>query len=1086
MRRILLACALFLVPALRLHGQAAPVAQLSGVIVDASGLPVPDAEVTITNTDTSLTRTVLSGPDGSYTFTNLPPGPYRLQVTKPGFASYSQSGIILQVSTNPRQNVTLKVGSITETIEVLGDAAMVESRSTGIGQVIDERRVIDLPLNGRDVSQLIALSGAAVAYTGTTMKSNLNHAEASAYSIAGGQANATNYILDGGAHVDPRTNIGMPLPFPDAMQEFKVETSSLPASYGSQPGGAVNVITKSGTNDFHGNAFWFVRNGALNARNFFAPRRDSLKRNQFGGTLGGPIVHNKLFFFGGFQGTTIRTAPITTISYVPTAAVLQGDFRQILAPPCQPVQRTLSSKVAAGNVLLPGVIDPVALNFFKQIPVATDPCGKIQYAVVEKSNAYQGVGKLDWQRTANDSIFGRYYINDFIQEPYRDPANLLTVRNGLPNRVQSITLGDTYVISTKIVSSFRLTYSRSAVQRRPPEGTPTMQDLGARITAMIPNYIGQVSATGYFSFPLGIIPGYVYTNVYGISEDIEWALPKHQLSFGMTWNQTRMNSLGPFQMNPRMTFTGQITGDALADFMTGNMATFLQGGGQVGREVQNAPALYFQDNWKISQKFSLNLGLRWDPFLPQVSKYGYAMRWDRAKFDAGTRSRVFVNAPPGITFPGDPDFKGRVTALNPKYRMFAPRFGLAYDPRGQGKETIRAGYGIFYGGQNYLWHTMHVPLNPPWGYTISLSGVKLSDPWADYPGGNPFPPPTKFPSDFKFPTNAKYVFEADEARPTYMQQWNLSAQKQVGADWLLSATYMGNKTTHQWLGFAKNPAVYIPGGPCTLGGVTYNPCSTTASTDARRVLSLADPAKGKYIGNLYVTDDGANASYNGLMLSLNRRFSRNWSALANYTWSHCLNHGEKDQDITNQYQNPADRDAEWGNCSLDRRHLFNLSMVARTPRFGSKWLRALAGNWGLSQIFTYRSGSPLTITSGADNSLTAAGMDRPNVIADPHVDAPTINRWFNVSAFQANSAGTYGNAGRGILFGPSAWNFDFALWRIVPIREGVSTDLRFEAFNLFNHARFGDPATNIRSGTFGRITTAADPRILQLAFKVTF
>lgn len=360
MKNILSACLLMTLWAPAAGAQVAPVAQLAGVITDESGLPVPDAQVTITNTETSMSRTVQSGPDGSHVFTSLPPGPYRLQVIKPGFATYSQSGIVLQVSTNPRQNVTLKVGSLAETVEVLADAAMVESRSTGIGQVIDERRVIDLPLNGRDVSQLIALSGAAVAYTGTTMKSNLNHAEASAYSIAGGQANATNYILDGGTHVDPRTNIGMYLPFPDAMQEFKVETSSLPASYGSQPGGAVNVITKSGTNEFHGNAFWFVRNGALNARNFFAPRRDSLKRNQFGGTLGGPVMRNKLFFFGGFQGTTVRTAPITTISYVATAAVLQADFREILAPPCQPVQRTLSSKVAAGNVLLPGVIDPVA------------------------------------------------------------------------------------------------------------------------------------------------------------------------------------------------------------------------------------------------------------------------------------------------------------------------------------------------------------------------------------------------------------------------------------------------------------------------------------------------------------------------------------------------------------------------------------------------------------------------------------------------------------------------------------------------------------------------------------------------------
>ena len=403
MKRIILAVLLLLMPCLRLEAQVAPVSQVSGVVRDASGLPVPDAEITITNTDTSASRTARSGVDGSYVITNLPAGPYTLQVKMPGFATHTQTGIVLQVNTSPILNVTLKVGAITETVEVQADAAMVETRSLGIGQVIDERRVIDLPLNGRDVSQLIALSGSAVAYTGT-MKSNMNHAESSSYSVAGGQMNATNYVLDGGTHIDPRTNVGLPLPFPDAMQEFRVETSSLPASYGSQPGGAVNVITKSGTNSFHGNAFEFMRNGAMNARNFFAPTRDSLKRNQFGGTLGGPIMQNRLFFFGGFQGTTLRTAPVTEISYVPTTAVLQGDFRQILSPPCQAKQVTLPSTIAKDNILLPGVVDPVAMNFFARLPVATDPCGKIQYGIVTKTNAYQAIGKIDWQRTTKDSV----------------------------------------------------------------------------------------------------------------------------------------------------------------------------------------------------------------------------------------------------------------------------------------------------------------------------------------------------------------------------------------------------------------------------------------------------------------------------------------------------------------------------------------------------------------------------------------------------------------------------------------------------------------------------------------------------------
>jgi hypothetical protein len=1062
------------------NAQSAPVAEISGIVQDASGAAVPAAHVTVTNTDTSASRTVDSGADGAYAFTNLAVGPYKLQVTRDGFSTFNQTGIVLQVSSNPKINVTLKVGAVTEQVEVQANAAMVETQSTGVGQVIDQRRVVDLPLNGRNPTQLIALSGGAVsavqpnaagaASSTGGIAINLNYPTVAAYSVAGGQGNATNYFLDGGVHMDVRTNVGLPLPFPDALQEFKVETSSLPANYGSHPGGAVNAIVKSGTNGFHGDLFEFLRNGDMNARNFFAPTRDSLKRNQFGGVLGGPVIKDKLFFFAGFQGTTERTAPATNVAFVPTAAVLQGNFQTILSNTCQKNPVTLSSSIAANNILLPGTISPIAQKFLALLPVSSNPCGRILYGVPTIDNEYQGVARADWQRTAADTIFFRYFVADYGLDAIYDKTNLLTAANpGLLDRVTSLNLGDTHLVNAKTVSAFRITFARSAVQRVGADGVPTMTSLGSNVTSPIPNYTGQIFVSNYFN--TGAIPGYVYTNTYGLSEYIGMTLGAHQMNMGFVWQYTQMNALGPFQMNPRMIFNGQLTNNALADFMTGKIDTFLQGNGQVGRDRQNSPSLYFQDNWRVTSHFQLNAGLRWDPFIPQHQILNYASQFNPAGFYAGQVSKVYINAPPGLTFPGDPGFPGQ-SDTSPRYMDFAPRVGLVYDPRGKGTEVIRAGYGLFY-DSSYMWNTLHVPLNAPWGDTLTLPAVSLANPYQNYPGGNPFPTPVNPSSNVQFPVDGTYVFQPQHVHATYLQQWNVSLQKQVGADWLLSATYLGNKSTHQWLGQELNPAVYGPG-------------VTPATTEARRVFIRANPATGKYFGSTVMVDDSGNASYNGLMLVANHRFSQNFSALANYTWSHCLDQGEANQDIVNYYQNPLNRNAEWGNCASDRRQNFNLSLVAQTPRFSSRVLQRFVGNWQLSGIFNYQSGQWVNVTDGTDVSLTGLGSDRPNVIGSSQVSNQTLTQWFNTAAYKKQDPGTFGNAGRNTVVGPSSWNLDTGVWRTFPIRERLKLDVRFEAFNVLNHARFNVPVTALNAGNFGQIISARDPRILQVAMKLAF
>jgi hypothetical protein len=1080
MRAALVSVSLGCILCIQMSAQTGTVSQISGAVHDPSGSAVPGATVTITNTSTSASRTAESSADGSYSIPNLPPGPYRLQATKEGFSTFNQTGIVLQVNTSPAIDVTLQVGAVSESVSVEANAAMLETHTNSVGQVIDQQRVVDLPLNGRNVAQLITLSGAAVTGTAGGLASNLNYPTAVAVAVAGSQPNATNYFLDGGTHIDPRTNVGLPLPFPDALQEFKVETSTLPANYGSHPGGAVNVVTKSGTNSFHGDVFEFVRNYHFNARNFFLPDRDRLKRNQFGGVLGGAVKKDKVFFFAGFQGTSERSSALTpTTAFVPTADVLNGDFSAILSSACRtPVTLTAASG-AVGNVIPKSLLNPVALKIAALLPVASDPCGKVVYGVPSAYNEYQGTARVDWQRTQSDSVFVRYFITDYNLQANYQKGNLLSAAApGLLDRVQTLTAGDTFVPNAAMVNSFRATFSRSAIQRVGAEGVPNLAELGSSVYSPIDNYMGQFQVNGYFN--MNAIPGWVYTNIWTLSDDFSMIRGSHQMGLGVNWVHTQENATGVFQQNPRMTFTGTVsagtpsTGNALADFMTGFAGTMLQGNGQVGRDVANLPSIYAQDNWKVTHRFQMNVGLRWDPFVPQHQLYDYASVFKLSDFYAGKTSSVFKNAPPGLTFPGDGGFPGRSNSF-PRYGNFAPRFGFVLDPRGKGLETIRGGYGVFY-ESNFLWISSHVPLNPPWGETISINNVNLSNPWSTYPGGNPFPSgnPT---ANFVFPVPGVYVFVPEHVRSPYTQQWNLSIQKQIAADWLLAATYLGNKTTHQWLGQELNPAVFGPG-------------ATTGNTESRRLFIRANPATGKYYGSTIMVDDNGNASYNGLLLSANRRFSHYFSLLANYTWSHCFNQGDTSQDIINYYQDASNRRNEWGSCAADRTQVFNMSGVVQTPKLSKKWLQRVAGDWQVSPIFTRSSGAALNIVDGSDISLTGLGNDRPNVVGNAVSSNPTLNQWFNTSAFQRQPSGTFGNAGRNVLRGPGAWNLDLAISRNFPVRENMKFNIRWEMFNTFNHARFNginSLGVNLNSAnTFGVITTALDPRIMQVAGKLTF
>jgi hypothetical protein len=1177
-----------------LHAGAQATAQVGGTIQDSSGAAIAGAQVQITNTDTNAVRTVQSSDDGSYSLPNLLIGPYRLEVSKQGFTTYAQSGIVLQVNTNPTINITMQVGAVTQTVEVQANAAMVETQSNaGLAQIIQPEQVVDLPLNDRQATQLISLSGAAVNLNGAnstgTISGNLEYPNAPTFSIAGSQSNATNYYLDGSLDMAFNINVGEPMPFPDALQEFKVESSALPANVGTHPGGSVNASVKSGTNAFHGDLFDFLRNTALDADllRFVqsngappanSPTGDGLKRNQFGGTVGGPIVKNKLFFFYGYQGTRERVLGNTSTTHIPTAATLAGDFTAMLNSnpanglKCQssPVTLKAAYVTAPGsNIISPALLTTpsaiIAAKLVSYFPAPTDACGTVTYNTKTSDDENQSVMRGDWERTQNDSIFLRYFITNYTLSPGYPNHNYLAIVQGLADRVQTVAIGDTHILGPGFISSLRLAFLRTAVVRTSPNGIPTWTQLGSAVTTQVANYTGQNSISGYFSPGAPGAPGYDYENTFEISETIGWTRGAHQMTFGFAGEHVQMNNDGLFQMNANLTFSGSVTGNALADFLTGNASTLKQGNGQLGRDSQNMPALFFQDNWKVSRRFQVNAGLRWDPFIPQYTRYKQASDFSLAGYQAGTVSSVYPNAPPGVTFPGDNGFNEKSDTLS-RLWDFGPRVGIVWDPRGSGRETIRAGYGVFY-DTSTLWNTMHIVLNPPWGLTLSLtpqpqtmiggaSGGTLANPWYNYPGGNPFPSPLNPPSSFVFPEDGTYVFENQGIKPNNVQQWNASFQKQIGANWLISASYLGSKTTHQWLGLNLSPSVVIssgmtePGiisdagvtatsGSCTLlyGGtnpavnaVTFNPCngngtsSLSAKTlggvsvtndNARRALTLANPAEGPLLDGGIVQDfSNGNAAYNGLLVSAQHRLSQNFSILANFTWSHCMDQGEIGVDITNSFEIPGNRGANWGPCASDRRRIFNLSIVAQSPRHADRVLQALLGDWQGSGIFTATAGSWINMTDGEDVSLTNMGADRPvevgnpftagTVAANPTCLAPsavhTLAAWYNPCSFVAAPIGTFSTLGRDSMLGPGNWNFDAAIWRTFSISERFKLDFRAEAFNALNHFEMGNPGAGIftgnlnvsnpnstvRSTSAGYIGTGAAPRIMQLALKLAF
>ena len=802
--------------------------------------------------------------------------------------------------------------------------------------------------------------------------------------------------------------------------------------------------------------------------------------------------------------------------------MLNGDFSTYASAKCQPAAKTLSApfgtggfgvnKINPNQFVQPAIFETNALlQTVKQDGIIPDACGLITYNTPNNEDQRQYIGRIDYQLSDKQSLFFRILdTQELVPNAFSiDPILLNWTSTGLDQLAGSYAIGDTYLLSPNMVNSARVAVNRTA-HRYIPNLAFSHCTAGVNMWCTEnPQTIGAMSITGLFTMGSTSAKGEYWTGTaYSVNDDLSWVHGAHQMTFGGGFTQGRVAEYTHFASTGQTNFNGAAIGLGAADFFLGRLNTFFQGLPNTNYIRQNMFNLYVTDTWKITPRLTFNFGVRWEPFLPMQS--ASISVFDMNRFLNGTRSTVFLKAPLGFYFPGDPGFPDN-SATYRQWAHFDPRGGIAWDPKGDGKMSIRAAYAFGYAYVPGIQREDQAGSNP-WGgrTTLTPGGAAGSfvNPW-QAAGGNPFPYIVN--PNVIFTPRGQFISSPYDLQTPNTYSWNIAIQRQIGTSWIASASYIGSRVMHLYNNVAVNYAQHVNGPNVASGcAATALTCNSTANTDARRLLSLLNFNEGLLVGNMDRWDASGNQNYNAMVFTAEKRLSHGVNMKANWTWSHCIGYfsgynSKTDQTVTAPGNPLFDR----GNCDSDRRNIFNLSAVAQTPRFSNNVLRMVGTGWQIAGIYKFSSGMPISIQDGSDQELTGINHQRPNVIvADPYsgqsgpgaeyfktaANSPT-------AAFSKQPLGTVGNLGWNSIVGPTYWGIDMALSREFHLTERQSLQIRADAFNLTNSFVALPPTgnstatptsgavpafANVSSNLFGVINTAWPTRKMQFALKYTF
>jgi hypothetical protein len=1042
---------------------------ITGVVTDETGAVMPGVAVEVTNTDTNQSRTAVSGADGFYSVLLLQPGPYSVKATLQGFKTALREGVRVEVQSTARVDVKMAVGGLEESVKVTGEASLVETASASMGTVIDQKKVEELPLNGRNFTQLgtlipgvvappPALSGSA----GDATPGGFG-AATSGFSVNGMRNQSNNFLLDGASNNDTFNTGFVMRPPPDAIQEFKIQTHSYSAEYGRNSGSVVNVVTRAGTNVLHGAGWEFNRDDSLQARNFFAApapaKKPKWKQNQFGGSAGGPLVRSRIFGFGfyeGYRNTRQTTSNIVVLSDAQRA----GNFGSTT------IRDPLTGTAFPNNTIPAERMSAAALklinDFYPRPNSGTNRYLSSPETVDDRNNFG---GRLDYQVSNKQSLLGRYLLTktDAATEPTTNPIG----------STSQATLSDylgshTYIVSPHAINVARFSYNRIDAKPAVTSGLRN-EDYGIAVpnTNTLAQGLASIAITGLSGLGDAQQPFVKRVNeVFQVTDDFTWTKGTHNVKFGADVRKEHMVIAFINRPNGDFTFNGVNTGNAAADFLLGLPSQFRR---TTTNQAQDGTgylySAFVQDEWRTGHNITVSAGMRYELSQPFVDANDALNA-----FHPGVQSTKFPDAPAGLVYPGDPGVRRGTYATDKN--NFAPRVGVVWDPMGKGLTTVRAAWGIFYdalAGQGDFFQ--NGVLAPPFTPLVELNSppasLTLANPLSAVTGG-----PTRFPAGLTI------IGWGEDFQTPYAHHFNATVQHQIGNNLGAEIGYVGSRGRHLPIFMEVNPGLYVP-GQTTVGARLYP------------AFSLVRP-----------TFSVAESKYDSLQASLRMRQTHGMNFLASYTFGHANDHvsglnigGEPRPVLAVTPGDEASFDRalafEWGPALFDVRQRFVLSFGAElpTPTSMGSFVEHVVGGWQVNGIIQAQTGFPLSVTNSQLDIRFLT--NRPDATCDPNDNAPhTVEKWFNTECFVARplaqTGDRPGNAGRNSIRGPGFTSTDLSLFKNIRFTSSQRLQLRVEAFNLFNQVRFNNPSGAIGTANFGRITSAQDGRVIQLGIKYLF